>query len=131
LRGALVATTVVAMRRELVAPHAAFLFTVLIVVGPGTAEAAGSGNPTHDRLLSLPPSEQAQIIGHNVGHDCVGAAAFPMGVVHTAKLKGLAYWSIRCKDGRTFAIQIAPNAETFVIDCQTLKANGKECFKKF
>jgi hypothetical protein len=109
----------------------ALLLTGLIVAGSGSAEAAGSGNPTHDRLLSLPPREQAQIIGKNVGHDCVGMAAFPMGVVNTAKLKGLAYWSIRCKDGRTFAIQIAPNAETFVIDCQTLKANGKECFKKF
>jgi hypothetical protein len=109
----------------------ALLLTGLIAVGSGTAEAAGSGNPVHDRLLSLPPREQAQIIGKNVGNDCVGTAAFPMGVVNTAKLKGLAYWSIRCKDGRSFAIQIAPNAETYVIDCQTLKANGKECFKKF
>ena len=71
------------------------------------------------------------MIGKNVGNDCVGTAAFPMGVVNTANLKGLAYWSVRCKDGRSFALQIAPNAETYVIDCRTLKANGKECFKKF
>jgi hypothetical protein len=109
----------------------ASLLMALIMAWSGVAEAAGSGNPTHDRLLSLSPREQAQTIGKNVGHDCVGTAAFPMGIVNTAKLKGLAYWSVRCKDGRSFAIQIAPNAETFVIDCQTLKANGKECFKKF
>ena len=131
MRGALVATSLVAMRRELVERHTAFLLMTLIVGASGTAGAAGSGNQTHDRLLALPPREQAQIIGNNVGHDCVGAAASPMGVVNTGKLKGLAYWSVRCKDGRSFAIQIAPNAETFVIDCETLKANGKECFKKF
>ena len=34
-------------------------------------------------------------------------------------------------DGSSFAIQIAPNAQMFVIDCRTLQANGKECFKKF
>src|SRR5262245_3576154 len=109
----------------------ALLLITLTVAGSGSAQAAGSGNPIHDRLLSLPPKEQAQTIGKNVGNDCVGTAAFPMGVVNTTKLKGLAYWSVRCKDGRSFAIQIAPNAETYVIDCRTLKANGKECFKKF
>jgi hypothetical protein len=37
---------------------------------------------------------------------------------------------VRCQDGRSFAIQIAPNAHIEVVDCQTLQANGKECFKK-
>jgi len=119
------------MQRKLLARHTALPVVALTVAGSVSAQAAGSGNPVHDRLLALSPSEQARMIGKNVGNDCVGTAAFPMGVVNTAKLKGLAYWSIRCKDGRSFAIQIAPNAETFVIDCQTLKANGKECFKKF
>lgn len=108
-----------------------FALATLIAASPAAAQAAGSGNPVHDRLLSLPPAEQAKTIGHNVGQGCVGTAAFPMGVVTAGKSKGLAYWSVRCKDGRSFAIQIAPNAEIYVIDCQTLKANGKECFKKF
>lgn len=106
------------------------LSAALIAVGGGAARAAGSGNPIHDRLLSLPPAEQANALAHNVGQGCVGTAAFPMGIVSTPQWKALAYWSVRCKDGRSFAVQIAPNAEMFVIDCPTLHANGKECFKK-
>jgi hypothetical protein len=109
----------------------AMMFAALVFAGAAAAQAVGSGNPVNDRLLSLPPVEQAKTIGKNVGHGCVGTTAFPMGVVNTAKWKGIAYWSLRCKDGRSFAIQIAPNAEIFVVDCQTLKSNGKECFKKF
>jgi hypothetical protein len=107
------------------------LFTALVAIGSGTAEAAGSGNPTHDRLIALPPAEQAKTLAKNVGHGCVGTSAFAMGVVDTTKWKSLAYWSVQCKDGRSFAIQIAPNAQTSVVDCRVLQANGKECFKKF
>jgi hypothetical protein len=107
------------------------VFAALVFAGPAAAQAVGSGNPVNDRLLSLPPAEQAKTIGKNVGQGCVGTTAFPMGVVNSAKWKGIAYWSVRCKDGRSYAIQIAPNAQMFVVDCQTLKANGKECFKKF
>ena len=111
--------------------RALLLLAAAITVGFGGAQAAGSGNPIHDRLLSLPPAEQAKTLAQNVGQGCVGTLAFPMGVVSTDKWKSLAYWSVRCKDGRSFAIQIAPNAQIFVIDCRMLQANGKECFKKF
>ena len=106
------------------------LFTTVFAAGPAAAQQAGSGNPVHDRLLTLPPAAQAQMLAKNVGQRCVGTAAFAMGVVNTAKSKSLAYWSLQCKDGRSFAIQIAPNAEAFVVDCRVLQANGKECFKK-
>ena len=111
--------------------RALLLLAASIAVGSGGAQAAGSGNPIHDRLLSLPPAEQAKTLAQNVGQGCIGTLAFPMGVISTDKWKSLAYWSVRCKDGRSFAIQIAPNAQIFVIDCRTLQANGKECFKKF
>jgi hypothetical protein len=107
------------------------LFAALIATGPAAAQKAMSGNLFNDRLLAMPPAEQAKTLAKNVGHGCVGTSAFAMGVVDTAKWKSLAYWSLQCKDGRSFAIQIAPNAEAFVIDCRVLQANGKECFKKF
>jgi hypothetical protein len=111
--------------------HLLRLSAALIVAGSAAAEAAGSGNPINDRLLSLPQAAQATTIGKNVGAGCVGVSAFPMGVATTDKWKGLAYWSVRCKDGRSFAVQIAPDGQLFVVDCRVLKANGKECFKKF
>lgn len=107
------------------------LFAALIAAGPAAAQKAVSGNPVNDRLLVMPPAQQAKTLAKNVGRGCVGTSAFPMGVVTTDKWKSLAYWSLQCKDGRSFALQIAPNAEAFVIDCRVLQANGKDCFKKF
>ena len=109
----------------------AFLATALIGFGWSAAIAAGSGNPTHDHLLALPPAEQAKILGKGIGQGCAAVSAFPMGVTSAGKAKGLAYWSVRCKDGRSFAVQIAPDAQAVVVDCRLLQANGKECFKKF
>jgi hypothetical protein len=111
----------------------ALLFTAFVAIGPGTAEAAGSGNPANDRLVALAPTEQAKALAKTVGHGCVGTSAFAMGVVDTAKWKSLAYWSVQCKDGRSFAIQIAPDpkAPWAITDCRVLQANGKDCFKKF
>jgi hypothetical protein len=110
---------------------ARWLVAAVMAIHSGAALAAGSGNPINDRLLSLPAAEQAQTIANNVGQGCVGAEAFPMGVTKTGKARGYAYWSVRCKDGRSFAVQIAPNAEMSWVDCQLLKQSGKECFKKF
>jgi hypothetical protein len=107
------------------------LVAALIAAGPAAAQKAVPGNPVNDRLLAMPPARQAKTLAKNVGHGCVGTSAFAMGIVDTAKWKSLAYWSVQCKDGRSFAIQIAPNAEAFAIDCRVLQANGKECFKKF
>jgi len=106
------------------------VFMAVVGLGWGAA-AAGSGNPTHDHLLSLPPAERASVLAKGVGQGCVGVSAFSMGVTATGKAKGLAYWSVRCKDGRAFAVQIAPDAQAVVIDCRVLEANGKNCFKKF
>src|SRR6266481_7608354 len=105
----------------------------LIGFGWSAAMAAGSGNPTHDHLLALPPAEQAKILGKGIGQGCVAVSAFPMGVTSAGKAKGLAYWSVRCKDGRSFAVQIAPDAQgtTQAADCRALEGSGKECFKKF
>ena len=112
--------------------NAALLLLVLTGAWAEAAQAAGrSGNQTNDRLLSLPAAEQAQTLANNVGNGCVGTEAFLMGVTTTGKAKGYAYWSVRCKDGRSFAVQIAPDAKFLVVDCQVLKENGKECFKKF
>jgi hypothetical protein len=107
------------------------LFAALIAASPASAQKAMSGNPVNDRLLALPPAQQAKTLAKNVGRGCVGTSAFAMGVATTDKWKSLAYWSLQCKDGRSFAIQIAPNAEAFVIDCRVLHENGKDCFKKF
>jgi hypothetical protein len=108
---------------------------VLWSLGAGPAAAAGSGNPTNDKLLALSEQQQAAALAKGIGHGCVGKRAFAMGVNPSGKAKGYAYWSIECVDGRSFAVQIQPNAKgsSMVVDCASLKkaGGGPECFRKF
>jgi hypothetical protein len=96
------------------------------------AMAAGSGNPTNDRLLAMPQAQQAQVLGNSLRRGCVGVAAFPMGVTASGRAKGNAYWSVRCKNGKSYAVQIPPRGKgAVVVDCEALQGTGRECFKKF
>ena len=113
------------MLRELVV-------AAVLLTGPsfGAVAAEGSGNPANDHLLSLPPEEQAKMLTKGI-KDCDGESPFPMGVTASGKAKGYAYWSVRCKDGRSFAVQITPKSLATAADCRALEGSGKECFKKF
>ena len=118
------------MRRRILLLAAALLAAGAIA---GEGRAAGSGNPTNDRLLALPAARQAQTLGSSLRRGCVGVAAFAMGVTTTGTAKGNAYWSVRCKNGKSYAVQIAPDNKgaAVVVDCRALQGTGKECFKKF
>ena len=108
------------------------LLAALLAVSSGlTALAAeGSGNSANDSLLAMSPDQQAQMLTKGI-KDCVGESPFPMGVTKTGKAKGYAYWSVRCKDGRSFAVQITPKSQATAAECKALEGSGKECFKKF
>src|SRR5215472_6042211 len=96
------------------------------------ARAAGSGNSTNDRLLAMSAPQQAQLLGNSLRRGCIGVEAFPMGVTTSGHAKGFAYWSVRCKSGKSYAVQIPPRGKgAVVIDCQALEGTGHECFKKF
>ena len=114
---------------------ALLLAAALLTTGSGwaAAQAAGTGNPMNDRLLALPPAGQAQVLARSVRHGCVGVSAFPMGVTRTGRARGAAYWSVRCKNGKSYVVQIAPDKKgtEMVADCQALRGTGRECFKKF
>jgi len=108
------------------------LLGALIAAGSGLAAmaAGGSGNSANDSLLAMSPDQQAKMLTKGI-KGCAGTSPFPMGVTTTGKAKGYAYWSVRCKDGRSFAIQIAPDSRATPADCRALEGTGKECFKKF
>ena len=112
---------------------AMLLAAALLIGGPGcNAEAAGSGNPTNDRLLAMPAAQQAQVLGDSLHRGCAGVEAFPMGVTASGRAKGDAYWSVRCKNGNSYAVQIPPRGKrAVVVECQVLQGTGRECFKKF
>jgi hypothetical protein len=108
------------------------LLAAVIAVGADLAATAagGSGNSANDGLLAMSPDQQATMLTKGI-KGCVGESPFPMGVTTTGKAKGYAYWSVRCKDGRSFAVQITPKSQATAADCKVLEGSGKECFKKF
>ena len=90
-------------------------------------------NRINQELLRLSPEERLPRLAHLVNPWCIGTEAFPMGELTSGPGEGNAYWSLRCADGSTWAVQIDPLAEVTAIDCATFKhaGQGKECFKKF
>jgi len=108
------------------------LLAVIIVAYTGSVGtmAAGSGNSANDNLLAMSPEQQARTLTKGI-KGCVGTSPFPMGVTSNGKAKGYAYWSVRCNDGRSFVVQIAPSSRAVAADCRELEGTGKECFKKF
>ena len=94
--------------------------------------AAGTGNPAHDALAASPVDVQAYSLGRVVGDECGGGgeSAFFMGM-HKRKT---AFWSVRCRDGSAFSVQIDPDAKgkTTILECSALKKVANiDCFKKF
>ena len=115
---------------------AALLAAVLLVPdGSGAAaqRAAKPVNPANDKLEKLAPAERAGVLARAIPNWCIGTETFLMGIDTAGAGKGNAYWSLRCADGSTWALQVDPLAGITVIDCDTYKAAGagKECFKKF
>lgn len=90
-------------------------------------------NPTNDDLVRLAPPERAARLAAAVGNWCIGTETFLMGVLTSDPGAGNAYWSLRCADGGTWAVQVDKYGAVTAIDCASFNtvAVGKECFKKF
>ena len=92
----------------------------------------GSGNLANDHLAALPSTEQAVVLGKDVGQGCSGVLAYAMGFGKHDADKGDAYWSVRCADGKDYAVALHPgdNGGVSVIGCDAMRSAGMECFKK-
>ena len=87
-------------------------------------------NVTNEHLMSLTKRQQARLLGTAVGESCVGESAVFMGIGDN----GSAFWSVRCVDGRTYAVAIAADdaGTASAMKCATFKATAHvDCFKKF
>jgi len=87
-------------------------------------------NAANERILSLPAHQQARVMGTAIGKSCVGKTAFFMGLGD----EGSAFWSVRCANGRTYAVAVAPDEDgsTTSMSCASFTAKTHvQCFKKF
>ena len=89
-----------------------------------------TGNEANDRLLALPKSEQALMLGKAAGEGCIGNRAFYMGISKDRT----ASWSVGCTNGNSYAVQIDADSvgTTSILECSILRAVAKvNCFEKF
>ncbi len=91
-----------------------------------------TGNIANDRLANLPSTEQAVILGKDVGDGCDGVFAFAMGFGRHDADKGDAYWSVKCGDGKSYAVALHPGqiGGVSVLGCDAMQAAGMTCFKR-
>ena len=96
---------------------------------PDTPQAAGDWR---ERLAQLPSTEQGAVLGKMVGADCAGELAFFMGEGARDADKGDRYWSVKCADGRTYALALHPGAaaNASVFGCDVIKSAGMTCFRR-
>ena len=89
-----------------------------------------TGNEANDRLLVLPKSEQALMLGKAAGEGCIGNRAFYMGISKDRS----AFWSVGCTDGSSYEVEIAADSvgTTTILECSILRAVAKvNCFEEF
>jgi len=91
-----------------------------------------TGNLANDRLARLPSTEQAVVLGKDVGQGCAGVLAFAMGFGKHDADRGDAYWSVRCADGKSYAVALHPGPAggASVLGCDAMRSAGMECFKR-
>lgn len=107
-----------------------------------------TGNPASDRLLALPQSQRAAVLGTIAGEGCVGNRAFYSGI-YTGKSAGQtkterqlatimsmghnAFWSVGCVNGESYEIEIDADAagSARVLNCATAKILNVNCFVRF
>lgn len=105
----------------------------VVSAAAATVIAAAPRNEVSDELEKLSPAARAAKLAEVVGHWCIGTDTFFMGTAKSGPEAGYAYWSLRCLEGQSYAIQFDTLGESVAVDCRTLAENGqgRECFKKF
>lgn len=92
-----------------------------------SAETRASDNPENDAITAYTPGQRATFLGLAVG--CKADQTYFRGI---SKKPGAtmnhAYWAIKCVDGRTFQLDLAPNKQGLAQECRTLPV-GADCFK--
>ena len=116
--------------------HAASVAPVTRVAGavalaPPRPDALSIPNPANQRIANLTSTEQAAVLGKAIGRGCTGVVAFPMGIGWHDADRGDAYWSVKCADGKSYAVTLHPDkaGTASVLECDALHAAGITCFK--
>jgi len=104
---------------------------VLVASLSAVGIAHASKNGANDYLLSQSPSGQAALLGKVVGRGCVGKSVFYMGMGPTKGTRSQAFWSVKCANGATYAVEVNPDGTNQALECTAFAINNVgKCFKK-
>ena len=104
----------------------------IVSLEPPRPDVPRAANPANEKLADLPSTEQAVVLGKVIGLGCTGVVAFPMGIGRHDADRGDAYWSVRCADGKSYAVALHPDqaGSVSVLGCDAMQSAGMECFKR-
>ena len=110
---------------------AAVVLLVLSYLVPVASANAAAVNRANEYLQKQSPAGQASLLGKAVRLNCTGKTAFFMGMGTKAGDEALAFWSVKCANGNTYAVEVAPNGTSMSMQCSAFAANNVgQCFKK-
>ena len=88
----------------------------------------GTENTAHDQLMALSDRTRILSLATIVKNGCIGTGAFFMGMASNHS----AYWSVACANGKSYVVQVAPdaNGSTAVLNCAVLSRAEINCFDR-
>ena len=102
---------------------AAVVLLALSYLVPVASANAAAVNRANEYLQKQSPAGQASLLGKAVRLNCTGKTAFFMGMGTKAGDEALAFWSVKCANGNTYAVEVAPNGTSMSMQCSAFAAN--------
>jgi hypothetical protein len=110
---------------------AAVALLALSYLAPMATANAAVVNGAQEYLAKQTPAMQASLLGKAVRLNCTGKTAFFMGMGTRPSDQALAFWSVKCSNGNSYAVEVAPNGAAMAMQCSAFAANNAgQCFKK-
>lgn len=106
--------------------------TGLLYLGGLLAVAATAfANPGHELLLGQSPVERATTLAGILDASGKACAEVSRSFYQGEDEDRAAYWNAACSGGEAYVIQIPPDSQTRVIECQIVELIGVACFTRF
>lgn len=106
-----------------------FLVSLMGAFLLGSANASGNG--ANKSLLSQPASGRASTLGYMIGQGCNVKDSYYMGLGVNGASKDTAYWSVQCRNGKSYVVELFSVGPSKVLECSLFKSLKEgNCFKK-
>jgi len=81
-----------------------------------------------EKAKNLPDDQRNAVLTYALQNEgCLVVQSFYQG----SDPGGNAHFSARCRDGKTFSVDVSPEGSGRVLECSTMAALGAPCWRKF